>query len=374
MSASLGLIDGQYNYMRENGYEVIAISSAGTELDKLNREAGFKTYAVEMTRSITPVKDLKAVWTLYKIFRKERPLVVHTHTPKAGIVGMIAAALARVPHRFHTVAGLPLLTHTGFKRRILDFVEKLTYSCASMVYPNSKGLYQIILENGYAGEKKIKVIGNGSSNGINTSHFNPSVISSQMRVDLKNDLNIADTDFIYLFIGRLVGDKGINELVSSFNSINELYPHTKLLLVGSSEKHLDPLLPATEESISSNKSIMALGYQKDVRPYLAIADVFTFPSYREGFPNVLMQSCAMGVASIATYINGCNEIVVDGQTGVLVPPRNTQFLSEAMLEMLLNPELRKKIAASCRMSVVSRYEREYVWAEILKEYNFQIGQ
>src|SRR5690606_21044657 len=163
------------------------------------------------------------------------------------------------------------------------------------VYTNSFGLYDIILENKYTTKDKLKVIGKGSTNGIDTSYFNPELISEQQKQELKKSLGIKPEDFVYVFVGRIVKDKGVNELIYSFNKINKEHKNTKLILVGIFEKHLDPLKPETENSIESNKNIITVGYQKDVRPYFAIADVFVLPTYREGFPNVLMQSCAMGV-------------------------------------------------------------------------------
>src|SRR5690606_32425078 len=166
------LIEGQLNFMSQF-YEVTAISSNYEELKKIKEKEDVEIFPIEMTRQITPFQDLKSVYQLYKFLKKEKPLIVHTHTPKAGIVGMLAAKLAKVPIRLHTVAGLPLMEAKGVKRKILNFVEKLTYSCATKVYPNSQGLYDFILKKKFCVNSKLKVLGNGSSNGINTEYFNP---------------------------------------------------------------------------------------------------------------------------------------------------------------------------------------------------------
>lgn len=368
-----GLLKGQLKFMSENGYEVIGVSSAGEALEDVRKNEGVETITIEMTRTISPVKDLKALIQLTRLFKKEKPQIVHTHTPKAGTVGMFAAKLAGVPHRLHTVAGLPLLVVKGKKRKLLNFVEKWTYSNATMIYPNSFGLYDIILENKFTTKEKLKVLGKGSSNGIDTSHFNPELITEEKKKELKNSLEIKPEDFVYVFVGRIVKDKGINELVQSFDLINQKNPNTKLVLVGSFERHLDPLKPETEKIIDTNSNIVLAGYQKDVRPYFAIADVFTFPSYREGFPNVLMQSCAMGIASIATDINGCNEIVEDQVNGIIIPSQNQEKLYEKMMFLLKNPEKRTEIANNSRKSIVENYERQYIWNEILKEYQSLIN-
>src|SRR5690554_925930 len=195
------LLKGQHRFMSENGFEVVGISSKGEELQEVSTDENIRTIAVEMTRTISPFQDLKSVWQLYKIFKKEKPQIVHTHTPKAGVVGMLAAKLAGVPNRLHTVAGLPLLVTQGNKRKLLDFVEKKTYSWATKVYPNSKGLYVIILKNKYATVDKLKVIGKGSSNGIDTLHFNPDLISEIQKQELRTSLGIHPEDFVYLFVG-----------------------------------------------------------------------------------------------------------------------------------------------------------------------------
>lgn len=358
--------------MSENGFEVMGISSGGEALEKVGEQEGVRTISVEMTRTISPLKDLHSVWKLYQIFRREKPLIVHTHTPKAGTAGMFAAWLAGVPHRLHTVAGLPLLVATGKKRTLLDFVEKLTYRWATMVYPNSYGLQKIILQNKYTIPSKLKVIGKGSSNGIDTSYFDPALISEEQKYQLKASLAIQPGDFVYVFVGRVVKDKGINELIAAFEQIHKKYSQAKLVLVGGFERELDPLTPETEHAIESNPAIVEAGHQKDVRPFFAIADVFTFPSYREGFPNVLMQSCAMGVASIATDINGCNEIVEDGVNGVIIPSQNQEELFLKMLYLLENSEFRNRIAANSRPRIVANYEREYIQQELLKEYEVLI--
>lgn len=360
------LLKGQHRFMSENGFEVIGISSDAEELHEVANDESIRTIAVEMTRTISPFQDLKSVWQLYKIFKKEKPQIVHTHTPKAGTVGMLAAKLAGVPHRLHTVAGLPLLVTKGNKRKLLDFVEKKTYDWATKVYPNSKGLYEIILKNKYTNVDKLKVIGKGSSNGIDTSYFNTALISETQKQELRTSLGIQPNDFVYVFVGRIVADKGINELINAFSKLKT--QNSKLLLVGDYEKTLDPLQPKTEKIIDSNPNILTVGHQSDVRPYFAIADVFTFPSYREGFPNVLMQSCAMGIASIATDINGCNEIITDGVNGIIIPTQNQEKLYEKMFFLLENPEKRKEIANNSRQPIVENYERKFIWNELLKEY------
>ena len=219
------LLSGQLNFMSDY-YDILAVSSNGNnDLKKVEEREGVKTFPIEMTRKITPIKDLAAVWKLYKLFKKEKPFIVHSHTPKAGTLSMLAARFAGVPHRLHTIAGLPLIEATGIKRVILNLVEKITYKCATKIYPNAHGLVKIIIDNNFTKMSKLKVIANGSSNGIDTSFFNPIHFNTETKQALRKKLNFKDEDFIFIFTGRLVTDKGVNELITAFNKINE---NTKL--------------------------------------------------------------------------------------------------------------------------------------------------
>ncbi|CEN35889.1 glycosyltransferase family 4 protein [Capnocytophaga cynodegmi] len=372
ISGSLKLLKGQYRFMSDHGFEVIGISSKGRHLDDIRKDEEIRTIALEMTRTISLLKDLKSLFQFYKICKKERPLIVHTHTPKAGIVGMLGAKLAGVPIRLHTVAGLPLVESSGIKRKILDFVERLTYSCASRIYPNSKKMYEFIIKNNYTSKGKLKVIANGSSNGIDTQFFSPDRITEEKKSLLKRKLNISDSDFVLIFVGRIVGDKGINELVQAFVELNN--PQMKLLLVGSQEKELDPLKKQTLIALEKNKNILSVGFQDDVRPYFAISKALVFPSYREGFPNVVMQAGAMEVPSIVSDINGCNEIIVSGENGIVIPVKNTEELKKSITTLFKNNVLYNKLKSNCRRMIVNRYEQKIIWSSLLREYQNLLKQ
>lgn len=411
------LLKGQMRFMSQY-YDVIGVSSDGNVLQEVSEYERIQVKAIEMTRKITLLKDLRSLIHMIWFLRKEKPLIVHTHTPKAGIIGMMAAWFVRVPIRLHTVAGLPLMEANGNKRKLLNFVEKLTYAFANHVYPNSRGLEKFILENKFCKKEKLKVIGNGSSNGIDTTHFHPSIISEEEKQALRKELNIAPDDFVFIFIGRMVKDKGVNELISAFGKLevgstkHEVEkPHAvsgvetsraasikdsskftekvdrrtlsplagepegglktkncKLLLVGPYEQNLDPILPETKQAIDENPNIIHVGFQADVRSYFAISDCLVFPSYREGFPNVVMQAGAMGLPSIVTDINGCNEIIIDGENGVIIPPKDENALFEKMRFFLENPNDVQKMASVSREMITSRYEQEVVWNAVLEEY------
>jgi glycosyltransferase involved in cell wall biosynthesis len=360
------LLRGQHNFMTQNGFDVIGISTPGNALLEVSKEEKIRVIEISMSREITLFKDLQSLYKLYKAIKKEKPIIVHSHTPKAGILSMAAAKLANVPIRLHTVAGLPLMEAKGVKRKILNYVEKLTYKFATNVYPNSKGLYDFIIKEKLGSSVKLNIIANGSSNGIDFSHFDSDKISDNERAELKAKLKIQNNDFVFVFVGRLVGDKGINELVSAFAKMHS--SNVKLLLVGGFELDLDPLRKETLLEIDQNQNIISVGFQKDVRPYFSISHCLVFPSYREGFPNVVMQAGAMGLPSIVTDINGCNEIVVDGINGMIIPPKNIQKLRESMMKMHTDETWRKELQKKSRQLIVERYEQQIVWDALLAEY------
>jgi len=361
------LLEGQLKYMSDY-YDVTAISSGGDKLIDVKKNEGVDVFSLELTRRITPYRDCMAVIRLYNFLKNEKPFIVHTHTPKAGIVGMIASKLAGVPHRLHTIAGLPLMESEGLKRKILNFVEKMTYACATKVYPNSKGLFEFIIKEKFTTQKKLKIIGNGSSNGIDTKYFNPGLFDDNDKKKLKKELKIEETDFVFIFVGRIVKDKGINELLSAFNKLSLQNKFAKLLLVGSYETELDPISEKSMSIIRENKAVLSVGFQKDVRSFFAISDVLTFPSYREGFPNVVMQACAMETPCIVTNINGSNEIIKDDINGNIIPIKDAKVLFDKMKMYIENPNHVLRLKKNIRKIIQLKYERSFVCDALLKEY------
>lgn len=360
------LLEGQLRYMTSH-YEVVAVSSEASYLKRVAEREEVRYHPVAMTRKITPFQDLKAVYQLYCFFQSEKPFIVHTHTPKAGLVGMLAARLAGVPHRLHTVAGLPLLEANGIKRLILNAVERLTAFCATKVYPNSKALCHIMIQERLAPAQKLSVIGAGSSNGIATAYFSKCHFSPESLAELRETIGLSSA-FTFVFVGRIVADKGIHELVAAFQALHEKGVACQLLLVGPLEPELDPLQATTLEVITEHPHIFTTGYQNDVRPYFALADTLVFPSYREGFPNVVLQAGAMELPAIVSDINGCNEIVEHGVNGLIVPVKTVQPLFNAMHTMVTDLDLRNQMQANTRSSITERYEQQVIWEAILEEY------
>ena len=374
-SGSLGkLLEGQLKFMSDY-YEVIGVGSEGqwisgdTPIKKLAEKENIRVIPVEIAREISILKDVKALYKLYKIFKKEQPFIVHSHTPKAGTLSMVASKMAKIPHRLHTVAGLPLVEATGIKRQILDTVEKITYACATKVYPNSYGLKDIINNNNFGSSKKLKVIGKGSSNGINTSHFDPSLYTNSDKEQLRKELSYNNSDFVFVFLGRIVRDKGINELLEAFDNLSKKHNHIKLLLVGYYNKKTALLSAKTETIIHANKQVTFIDWKEDVRPYLSISNALVFPSYREGFPNTVLQASAMKVPSIVADINGCNEIIKDGLNGIIIPVKNVTALYNNMEKLLLDTEYYNHLKENARKRICDNYERKYIWNSLLVEYN-----
>jgi glycosyltransferase involved in cell wall biosynthesis len=361
------LLQGQAKYMQKQGFKVFLASADGKEIDFIENETKLTVQILPLTRNISPIKDIKALWSTYILIKKIKPDIVHSHTPKAGIVGMLAAKLARVPIRMHTVAGLPLMQAIGVKRKILNSVERLTSWSAKGVYPNSYALADFMIKNKLAPKNKIKVLANGSSNGINTSYFDPKCYKEAAKKRLKKKLSIQDTDIVFCFIGRLVGDKGINELITAFKKISQ--SKIKLLLIGDEEPNLDPLQEETRKEIKSNPQIITTGWLDDIRPYLAISHVFVFPSYREGMPNVVLQAGAMGLPQIVTDINGSNEIIIEGKNGTIIPVKDSKALLKSMQLMIEDTNYRNQLTVNARKLISSRFKQQVVWDALLNEYN-----
>jgi glycosyltransferase involved in cell wall biosynthesis len=363
------LLKGQLKFL--NGFfEIVGISSDGQLLDEVRQREGIKTIAVNMERGISPVKDLVSLFILYHILKSEKPVIVHSITPKAGLLTMLAGKMAGVPIRIHTFTGLIFPTKKGMIQKVLINMDRLLCGAATNIYPEGQGVKKDLINYNIT-SKPLKVIANGNVNGIDLDYFSPDNISDNQKELLRQNLGINSSNFIFVFVGRLVGDKGINELLQAFSQISrnaDPSKPAKLLLIGPLEEHLDPLQPETLKEIKNNPDVLELGFQKDIRPYLAISDALVFPSYREGFPNVVMQAGAMGLPSIVSDINGCNEIIVEGQNGMIIPAKNSEKLESAMRKFLSDTDHYHRLKENARPMIESRYEQSVIWNELLNEY------
>jgi len=365
------LLKGQLAFLNQH-FEVVAVSGEDDHLKTVQEREGVRTIPLQMQRAISPLKDLIALVQLYFLFKKEKPEIVHSITPKAGLLSMLAAKLAGVPVRIHTFTGLIFPSKKGFLQKVLVLMDRLLCICATHVYPEGQGVKKDLKQYKIT-SKPLKVIANGNVNGIDTAYFSKEQVSVQEQQTLKKELDINENDFVFIFVGRLVGDKGINELVTAFSKLSSDNPqpttvNLKLLLVGPLESELDPLQPNTLKEIESNSNVLTVGFQTDIRKYYAVANALVFPSYREGFPNVVLQAGAMELPCIVTDINGSNEIIVDGENGIIVPPKNATALYQTMLKMVEEEELYLQLQSNSRNKIVSRYKQQLVWEAVLEEY------
>ncbi len=360
------LLKGQLAYLNQY-FEVVAVSGRDSHLDAVAEREGVRTVGVAMSRSISPLQDLVSLVKLYLLFKRERPYIVHSITPKAGLLSMTAAYFAGVPVRIHTFTGLIFPSKTGVMKQVLIMMDKLLCRFATLIIPEGQGVKNDLIHYDIT-SKPLTLIANGNVNGVDVAYFNRDVISDSTQTALKNQLGILSTDFVYVFVGRLVRDKGINELISAFVTLASQRASVKLLLVGPYESDLDPLTPETMELIANHDSILSVGFQHDIRPYLAISDCLVFPSYREGFPNVVLQAGAMGLPCIVTDINGSNEIITDGINGLVIPPKSVSALLEAMELLESDLSFYNALKAQSRTRIVSFFEQKIVWEALLDRY------
>ncbi len=361
---SFDLFEGTMRKLSEE-YEVHYLSSPGPELYTVAKNYNIKVHPVEMNRRLSPMKDLKSLWQLIKAFAKEKPDMVHSMTPKAGLLCMMAAYLTRVPLRVHTFTGLVWPTETGFKRKLLMLTDKITCFCATIIIPEGEGVKMDLLNHGIT-KKPLKVLGYGNVKGVDMVRFSrrPEVLELAEHIK-KDDV------FTFVFVGRIVRDKGVNELCEAFERLKESYSSIRLLLVGRFEDTLDPVSDKTREIINNDSSVEAVGakYGDELLAYYVAADSFVFPSYREGFPNTVLEAGAMGLPSIVTDINGSREIVKDGENGMVIPSKDSEALYQAMKKMLTDNEMRAKLAANSREMIMKRFEQTFVQKCLVDFYN-----
>ena len=366
VSMSVGFFKPMIKDLQQQGYEVVTVSSPGPELDEL-RKMEVKVIEVPMERRMSPLKDLKSLWQLIRVFRKEHPYMVHSMTPKAGLLCMLAGWLTRVPRRVHTFTGLVWPTSKGLSRKILMFTDWLTCTCATHVIPEGEGVKQDLQQ--HITKKPMRVLGYGNVRGVDMERFSrrPEVMSLARK--LRND-----GMFTFLFVGRIARDKGVDELVAAFTRLTEQYDNVRLILVGWNEHDIDPVKEETLSQIKNSPSIDFVGskYSDELLAYYAASDCFVLPSYREGFPNTVMEAGVMDLPCVVTDINGSREIIENGKNGVIVPSKDVDTLYLAMKEMLENKEKRSLYVSNARKMIAERFEQGFV-RKCLYEFYEEIG-
>ena len=337
-------------------YDVHIITSPDSELKKFSNIKGVTVHTVEMQRHISPFKDLVSLYKITSLIKEIKPDIVHSITPKAGLLSMFASKIVGVKYRIHTFTGLVWPTSFGLKRKLLVFTDKILCKCATHIIPESFSVKQA-MQDGLITKKELIILGNGGLRGVNTQYYN-------INSDFSNYKDNRLKDFVYIFIGRLVGDKGVNELIESFNNISKYYNDVSLLLVGKREDNLDPLEDNTISIIKNNPDIIEIGQVADVRPYIAASNVLLLPSYREGSPNVVLESGAMGIPAIVSDIPSCREIVVNNETGIIVKVKNISDLEQAMIFAHNNPMLIQKFGDRMRQNVAKKYDSDFVYSSL----------
>lgn len=360
-----GLLQGQLKYLNQY-YEVVGLAADTGSLAKVAEREGIRTINVPMHREISLLSDLKCLWELIIIFRKERPFIVHTNTPKGSLLSLLAAKITGVPHRIYLVTGLRYQGATGLFRYILMTMERISCFCATKVIPEGNGVKKTLYQD-HITSKPLEVIHHGNINGKDTSFWSVDQ-SPETRENIRKKLGIKEDDFVFVFIGRIVNDKGMHELALSMKKLNQDYPHCKVILVGRFEQELDPLPEEDVQYFQTNESIKCVGVQMEVRPYYAAADALVFPSYREGFPNVVLEAGAMGLPSIVTDINGCNEVIEERVNGVIIPSKDADALYNAMKYFLDNSQKVQEMAKSSRKVIQERFEQKDLWNALLNMY------
>lgn len=344
------------------------VSADGKEINEIVKKEGCPHEVIPFTRKITPLQDLACLWQLYNLIKREKPDIVHTHTPKAGLLGMLASKLAGVKIRIHTVAGLPYMVAEKQKKSLLVKIEKLTYSWATHVWPNSRSLKRFIVDENLVGQEKLKVIGNGSSNGVDLEKFNRGVLKENHLVAATMRIMPGDNDFIILAVGRLVKDKGIEELVTAFLD-SKISERSKLVLLGSFEQELNPIDEEIVRKIKDHPRIVQIEWTDHVAHYLALADVLVHASHREGFPNVLLEAGAMQVPIICSDIIGNTDIVTNKKTGLVFPVKNKDVLKDALEFAYIKREVMQELADNLYSEVEDKYQRKKMHQLILENYN-----
>lgn len=363
------LLRGQMKYMKENGFEVIMVSADGKELQDVLRYEGCPHHMIPMTRKITPFADLISLWRLYRFLKKEKPDIVHSHTPKAGLLAMLAAKMAGIKLRIHTIAGLRFMTSAGLTRKILVGMEKVTANAATHVWPNSNSLLRYVKENKLVKPGKLEVIGKGSSNGIDLGRFSKSTLVAS-EIERAKQVISYDSSLTYILsVGRIVKDKGISELANAFVTLYNGNKKLRLVLIGSFEEKLDPLDENVMNLIKTHPGIILAGWHDEVEYYMSIANLLVHASYREGFPNVVLQAGAMECPIVCSRIEGNIDIVDEGINGVIFTSKDETDLYQKLKQAIDDPVGMKQKAVLLRKKIEENFDRKFVQEQLRKKYD-----
>jgi glycosyltransferase involved in cell wall biosynthesis len=357
--------------LKKSGWDVHLASSASSSWvssKQVQEKYGLQTHTISFTRTISVLKDIIAVWQIISLVRKIKPCVIHASTPKAGLLAGLAGWLCNVPLRIYTVRGLPYYGKTGPGYVLLSSMEKVACACYHRVFSVSKSNRDYIVGHGLCAAEKISIIHNGSSQGVDSSRFNPANVLEKDNIALQNNLTIAKNALVVGFVGRLVKDKGVEELLTAWDVVITKFPKSVLLIVGPDREPRDTISDAAYKKLKSSKSIILAGSTFDTLPYYAIMSLLVHPSHREGFPNVVLEASAMELPVVTTSAPGCIDSVKDGETGYIVPVNNPTELAEKIIALLNNPDLRTKMGKAAREWVVRDFNPQDICEEMMRKY------
>lgn len=354
----------QVPFMKARGVELVAVAARGPEMDAFAREHDIETHAIPMSRKIAPAEDLRAVVELAALLRRLNPDIVHAHTPKGGLIGMLGASIARIPRRVYHMRGLLTLTATGARYQLFSWIERLTCALASEVICVSHSLREVAISQRLAPPHKLHVMAGGSGQGVDArTRFDPSGLPEGARERIRARYGIPQDAVVIGFVGRLVGDKGVRELAQAWREVREAHPNTWLLIVGDFEER-DALPAHARAALEDDPRVALAGWQPDTASFYAAMDLVTLPTYREGFPNVPLEAAAMELPVIATRVPGCVDAVADGITGALVPARDARALARALTKYVEDPALRARQGVAGRARAIDEFAPERIFGEI----------
>jgi glycosyltransferase involved in cell wall biosynthesis len=359
---SLIFLRGQIEFMQANGFEVHVLVAPGPTPTPLPPDV--VRHDVPIHRDIAPLADARALMALVRTLRRIRPHVIHCQTPKAGLLGVIAGKLTGVPVRIYHVRGLRYQGEQGLRRFVLVAAERMACRLATRVQSHGPSLSSEITRDRLCAPDKLVLVEQGS-NGVDLDRFSEDTVSAIDGARLRQSLKLAPTAPVVLFVGRLHRDKGVPDLLEAWELVRARAPAARLVLLGSDE--LDTV-GRQRLAEARNRDVVIAGEHFDPRPFYALADIVVLPTYREGMPNVLLEAAAMNRAVVATRTTGCVDIVSDGETGVLVEPRDPVALAQALLNYLHDPNLRQAHARNARAFVAARFSQRALWQGQAAEY------
>ncbi|MBI5714417.1 MAG: glycosyltransferase family 4 protein [Chloroflexi bacterium] len=366
------LLPAQLRIIIDSGIDLTLVSSSGDDLDLIMRDLLVRGAAIPMARQPSPLQDLRSLIILTKFFRREKFDIVHSSTLKAGLLTALAGWFANIPIRIHTYTGQIWVEMEGPMRFLMRGIDCLIGALNTHTYADSFSQRELLIREKIIAPNKIGVIANGSLSGVDFKRFDPKRLAP-FRADIRRQLGVADSAVVIVFVGRVTRDKGVVELIDAFENLRHSYHDLHLILVGPFEVERDPLPPRTIQMLSGGVNIHSVGFTPQPELYLASADIFCLPSYREGFGSAAIEAGAMNLPVVATTVTGLVDAIVDGETGLLVPPKNVEALTHALDALAASPEMRQRMGRAARTRAIDLFDANTVNRAVVNEY-FKLTQ